>query len=485
MSDPTDLPPAATPPQGLTFGWEEWVSLPDLGLPSMKAKVDTGARTSALHAIEIEPFGPIHKPRVRFIVNPIPGRTDVEVVCSAALVDRREVTSSNGETELRFIIQTHLQVGGQTWPIEVSLTNREGMAYRMLLGRQALESVGAYVDPTRSRLQPESSYDYYDKPAERSQVKRPLRIALLTQNAENYSSRRLIEAAQGRDHVIEAIETSRCYMNINVRKPEVLYDGRVLPHYDAIIPRIGAPLTGYGLAVVRQFETTGAYCVNRSAAIAASRDKLHALQVLARKGVAMPVTAFAKSPKDTDHVLGVVGGAPLVVKLLQGSQGRGVVLTETNQAASSVISAFRDLEADILVQEFIAEAGGADVRCLVIGSKVVAAMMRKAKLGDFRSNLHQGGKAFAIDITDDERELAIRASRAMGLQVAGVDILRANDGPKVLEVNSSPGFQGIEAATGLDVADLVIQHIESRVRPLHRGRKPSARASRRAADIPS
>jgi len=255
-------------------------------------------------------------------------------------------------------------------------------------------------------------------------------------------------------------------MNINVAAPSVLYDGVVLRRYDAVIPRIGSPLTDYGLAVVRQFEMTGAYCLNRAGAIGAARDKLHALQVLARKGVAMPTTAFARSPKDTGHVLGLVGGAPLVVKLLQGSQGRGVVLAETAQAAESVISAFRDLDADILVQEFVAEAKGADIRCFVIGGKVVAAMKRQAKIGDFRSNLHQGGEATPVKITTAERDLAIRAVRALGLQVAGVDILRAHDGPKVIEVNASPGLQGVERASGKDVADLVIRHLESRARPI-------------------
>lgn len=459
----------------LTFGWEEWVALPDLGLPAIRAKVDTGARTSALHAFGIEPFGPVSRPRVRFGVHPIPGRPDIEVACAARLVGRREVMSSNGEAELRFVIGAKLEVAGRRIPIEVSLTNRDAMAYRMLIGRQALEAAGAVVDPTRGLLQPRLSYRVYDAITKKPQPPRPLRLALLTQNPSNYSSRRLIEAARARDHTIEAVETSRCYLNIDVRKPEVLYDGSVLPHFDAVIPRIGAPLTAYGLAVVRQFEMTGAWCLNRAASIGAARDKLHALQVMARKGVAMPVTAFAKSPKDTDHVLGVVGGAPLVVKLLQGSQGRGVVLAETAQAASSVISAFRDLEADILVQEFVAEAGGSDVRCFVIGGQVVAAMRRQAKLGDFRSNLHQGGAAWPVKITEAERDLALRAVRALGLQVAGVDILRAADGPKVIEVNASPGLQGIEQASGKDIAAMIIRHIERRVRP-------GARSTAGAAD---
>lgn len=468
----TDDPPESG---ALTFGWEEWVAVPDLGLPAIRAKVDTGARTSALHAFGIEPFGPVSRPRVRFGVHPIPGRPDVEVTCAAKLIGRREVMSSNGEAELRFVIGAQIEVGGRRWPIEVSLTNRDAMAYRMLIGRQALEVMGAVVDPTQGLLQPRLSYRVYDTLARRAATPRPLRIALLTQNPDNYSSRRLIEAARARDHVIEPIATSRCYLNIDVRKPEVLYDGGVLPHFDAVIPRIGSPLTAYGLAVVRQFEMTGAWCLNRAASIGAARDKLHALQVMARKGVAMPVTAFAKSPKDTDHVLAVVGGAPLVVKLLQGSQGRGVVLAETDQAAASVISAFRDLEADILVQEFVAEAGGADVRCLVIGSQVVAAMRRQAKLGDFRSNLHQGGAASPVEITEAERDLSLRAVRALGLQVAGVDILRATDGPKVIEVNASPGLQGIERASGRDIAALIIRHVERRVRPGQRGQAGAAR----------
>ena len=364
------------------------------------------------------------------------------------------------------MIRTPVRIGDRLVQADVSLTNRDAMSYRMLLGRQALEAVGAVVDPTRALVQPALDYTPYFAMGAGSYERRSLRIALLTVNAQNYSSRRLIEAAQARGHEIDAIDTTRCYMNINVAAPSVLYDGMVLRRYDAVIPRIGSPLTDYGLAVVRQFEMTGAYCLNRAGAIGAARDKLHALQVLARKGVAMPTTAFARSPKDTGHVLGLVGGAPLVVKLLQGSQGRGVVLAETAQAAESVISAFRDLDADILVQEFVAEAKGADIRCFVIGAKVVAAMKRQAKLGDFRSNLHQGGEATPVKITTAERDLSIRAVRALGLQVAGVDILRAHDGPKVIEVNASPGLQGVERASGKDVADLVIRHLESRARPI-------------------
>jgi ribosomal protein S6--L-glutamate ligase len=469
-----------TPP--LTLGWEEWLGLPDLGLPAIKAKVDTGARSSSLHATDIEPFGSSERPRVRFVVNPVPGRYDIEVVCSADVLDRREVTSSNGETEFRYFIRTRIDLDGRTFDIDVSLTNREGMAYRMLLGRQALEASGALVDPVSANLLPVRSYDTYfqgSQPPEKRAVRRPLRIAILTQNPDNYSSHAIIEAAQSRDHTIEALATSRCYMNINVARPEVHYDGRVLPHYDVVIPRIGVPMTSYGLAVVRQFETMGVYCLNRASAISASRDKLHALQVLARKGVAMPVTAFAKSPKDTDYVVKLVGGAPLVIKLTKGAQGRGVVLADTELAAASVISAFRDLDAELLTQQFVAEADGEDIRCLVIGKQVVASMMRKAKLGDFRSNLHQGGKAFGIEISSAEAEIAVKATRALGLSVAGVDILRSKSGPVVLEVNSSPGLQGIEKASGIKVSELIIQHIESKMRGVQLLGKNNPRVLRR------
>ncbi|WP_158968267.1 30S ribosomal protein S6--L-glutamate ligase [Chachezhania sediminis] len=451
-------------PKPLTFGWEEWVALPDLGLPAIRAKVDTGARTSALHASDIETFGPVSHPRVRFSVQPIPGRTDLAIACSAELVDRREVTSSNGESELRYVIRTNLTVAGQSWPIEVTLTNRSGMASRMLLGRQAL-SEHISIAPTERNLQPELSYDvYHSQQVRRAAPKRALRIAVLSRE-NNYSTKRLVETGEARGHVVEVIDTARCYMAINALAPEVHYDGKRLPRYDAVIPRIGASITPYGTAVIRQFETIGTFCVNGSAGITASRDKLHAHQVLAARQIGMPVTAFAASPKDTDNLIELVGDAPLVVKLLESTQGKGVVLAETTKAAESVISAFRGLRANFLVQQFVKEAAGEDIRCLVVGSRVVAAMKRTGAEGDFRSNLHQGGTATAVRITKEERDTALRAARAFGLNLAGVDLLRSSDGPKVLEVNSSPGFEGIETATGKDIVGKLYDEIELRVRP--------------------
>jgi len=409
---------------------------------------------------------------VRFIVQPWPERPDVEIVCSAPLVGRREVTSSNGESEWRYVISTVLRLGERDWPIEITLTNRGGMRYSMLLGRRALGE--ARVDPSRSCLQARLSYDVYASEPATPKVPRPLRIALLTHEAGNYSCKRLVEAAEARGHVIEALETRRCLMNINAERPEVHYEDRVLPRFDAVIPRIGAGITQYGCAVVRQFAMTGAYCLNTADAIAVSRDKLLAHQMLARFGVGMPVTAFASAATDLAHVMEIVGGAPLVVKLLQGSQGRGVVLAESDQAARSVISAFQDLDAPFLVQEFVAEAKGADIRLLVVGGKVVAAMKRQARAGEFRSNLHRGGTAEPVKPTREEKDAAIRAVRIMGLQVAGVDLLRSKTGPKILEVNSSPGLKGVEAVTGEDIAGLIIRHIEKRVAPpARRKRSPS------------
>ena len=444
----------------IRLGWEEWLGLPALGLPALRAKVDTGAKTSALHASDIEPFGPPDQPQVRFTVHPAPRQPGLAVKCQAAVVDRREVTSSNGVAEWRYVIETRVEVGGASWPIELTLTDRAGMTNRMLLGRQALTD-RIVVDPTKRLIQPVRNVAVYGKPA--PAPARPLRIAVLSREPDTYSTMRLVEEGHLRGHQIDVIDTARCYMAISALAPQVHYDGTILPRYDAVIPRIGASVTPYGTALVRQFETLGTYCVNGSAGITASRDKLHAHQVLARHQIGMPVTAFASSPKDTDNLIGLVGGAPLIVKLLESSQGRGVVLAETKKAAQSVISAFRGLKANFLVQHFVKEAAGEDIRCFVVAGKVVAAIRRTAASDDFRSNLHLGGTAEMVRISRAERDAAMRAARAFGLGLAGVDLLRAHDGPKVLEVNSSPGFEGIEKASGKNLAAMLFAEIERKV----------------------
>ena len=294
-----------------------------------------------------------------------------------------------------------------------------------------------------------------------------MKIAILSRKKSLYSTRRLVEAATQQGHEIQVIDTLRCYMNITSFRPEIHYNGRELTGFDAVIPRIGASITFYGTAVLRQFEMMGVYPLNESVAISRSRDKLRSLQLLSRKGIGLPVTGFANSPDDIQDLITMVGGAPLVIKLLEGTQGIGVVLAETQKAAESVIEAFMGLKANILVQEYIKEAGGADIRCFVIGERVVAAMRRQAQEGEFRSNLHRGGTASLIKITPEERSTAVRAAGAMGLNVAGVDILRSNHGPVVMEVNSSPGLEGIETSTEKDVAGMIIAFIERNARPHH------------------
>lgn len=292
-----------------------------------------------------------------------------------------------------------------------------------------------------------------------------MRICLLARNPNLYSHKRLVDAAESRGHEVQIVNTLRVYMNIVSNRPEIRYQGETLPDYDAVIPRIGASVTFYGTAVLRQFEMTGVYPLNESVAITRSRDKLRTLQLLSRRGVGLPVTAFAHGTRQTDDVIKMVGGPPVVIKLLEGTQGVGVVLADTHQSAKSMIEAFGGLKANILVQEFIKEAGSNDIRLVVVGGKVVASMKRSGAEGDFRSNIHRGGKASAVRITPEERAVAVRVARIMGLNVCGVDLLRSNHGPVVMEVNSSPGLEGVEKVTGRDVAGAIIQFLEKNAKP--------------------
>lgn len=295
-----------------------------------------------------------------------------------------------------------------------------------------------------------------------------MNIVVLSRNKSLYSTKKLVEAAEKRGHNVRVVDYLRCYINITSQKPTVVYGGEELTDVDAIIPRIGASNTFYGTAIIRQFEMMGIYTLNRSQAISRSRDKLRCLQLLARKGIGLPVTGCAHSTKDIDGLIKIAGGAPLVVKLLEGTQGIGVVLAETKKAAESVIEAFRGLKANILVQEFVKEAKGADIRCFVVGDRIVASMLRQGAEGEFRSNIHRGGSGHKVKISPDERNTAVKAVAALGLGVAGVDLLRSNSGPVVMEVNSSPGLEGIEKTTQIDVAEKIIKHIEKNVIKGHR-----------------
>lgn len=292
-----------------------------------------------------------------------------------------------------------------------------------------------------------------------------MRIAILSRNPKLYSTRRLLEAGREKGHEVDIIDTMHCYMDITSAKPSVRYKGKRLPFYDAVIPRIGASVSFYGTSVVRQFEMMGTYSINESVAISRSRDKLRSLQLLSRKGIGLPRTGFAHHPDNIEDLIKNVGGAPVVIKLLEGTQGIGVVLGETQKAAESIIEAFMGLNASILIQEYIKEAGGSDIRCFVVGDKVVAAMKRQAAPGEFRSNLHRGGSASLVRLSPEERKTAIAAAKTMGLNCCGVDILRSNHGPVVMEVNSSPGLEGIEAVTKKDVAGMIIDFIAKSAKP--------------------
>ena len=298
-----------------------------------------------------------------------------------------------------------------------------------------------------------------------------MKIGILSRKQELYSTQSLMDAGTKRGHEMRTINPLRCYMNITSNSPAIHYMGEKLTGFDAIIPRIGASITFFGTSVVRQFTMMNVYCLNRSSAISRSRDKLRSLQLLAHKGIGMPITGFAHSTKFTDDLINLVCGSPLVVKMIEGTQGVGVVLTETKKASQSVIQALKSLKANILVQEFIKESSGTDIRCLVIGNKVVASMMRKGPAGEFRSNLHRGGSAEKIRISPKERSTAVKAAQILGLRVAGVDMLRSNRGPVVMEVNSSPGLGGIEKTTGVDVAGQIIEYIEKNAIPKTKSKK--------------
>lgn len=286
-----------------------------------------------------------------------------------------------------------------------------------------------------------------------------MKLAILSQDAKLYSTTRLREAAEQRGHHVKVVDYMRCYINVATNDPCVMYSGKRLEHYDAVIPRVGASNTFYGTAVVRQFELMGVETANSSQAISRSRDKLRCMQILAKEAIGLPITGFAHSTQDTDGLIKMVGGPPLIIKLIEGTQGIGVVLAETYTSAKSMIEAFRGLSAHILVQEFIKESNGEDLRAFVVGDKVVAAMRRKAAAGEFRANIHRGGKSEKVELTEEEALTAVRSARAVGLNVAGVDMLRSKSGPKVLEINSSPGLQGIEGATGVDVAGMIIEYL--------------------------
>ncbi len=443
----------------LLIGYEEWCSLPELKLPFIKAKVDSGAKTSALHAFNIQLCNEQNNQYVQFDIHPIQGNRHIVQRCKAPLAGYKDVRSSNGMIEKRLVITTQIKLGMEIWNIEITLTNRDAMDYRMLLGCEAIQGK-ALIDLSKACIlgTVENPNSYYHNSI---LLQRKLNIALLASNPQLYSNKRIIEAGLALGHNITFLNVSHCYINIKANIPTIYYlNGKKIKDIDIVIPRLRPSVTFYGCALLRQFQALGAFCLNDSTAISKSRDKLRCLQILAGKGVEMPSTSFANSATSTSHLIEILGGAPLVIKLLEGTQGKGVMLLENNTAATSVVTAFKSVKANILLQEYIKESKGSDIRCFVIDGQVVASMERRAVNGDFRANLHLGGIASNVKITRKERKIAILAAKVLGLKVAGVDILRSNYGPRLIEVNSSPGLEGIEKTSNIDIASMLIKCTE-------------------------
>ncbi len=447
------------------IGSEEWCVFEGLGVPAIKARVDSGAKTSSIQATNLKIINKNNQEWVKFEVTPLQENRSITIPCEARLVDRRMVKSSSGISEERLVVKTPVTMGDDTFEIELTLANRDTMEFRMLLGREALTD-RYIVNPAVNYLVQEfSEAEISAKYKPYYKEKTGLKIGLLASNPKLYSNMRLMEAAEARGHEIVFLNVEQAYMKLDTLSPEIRYrGGNILKDFDAVIPRIKPAVTFYGCAVIRQFTNLGVYCQNSAESITQSRDKLFASQLFSKNDIHIPITGFAKSPMDTKDLIKMVNGAPLIIKLLESTQGKGVVLAETNKAAESVINAFKSVNTNILVQEFIKEANGQDIRCFVVNGKVVASMQRQAEKGEFRANIHQGGKASIIKITQEEKKLALKAAKALNLAVAGVDIIRSNKGPLLLEVNSSPGLEGIENATGKDIANEMIRAIEKKLK---------------------
>lgn len=447
------------------IGNKEWCKFDQLGIPAIKARIDSGAKTSSIQANNIIPFKKNKESWVRFEVQPITENRSIYIESEARIIGTRIIKSSTGVPEKRYVIVSPVTMGSETWEIELTLADRNSMEFKMLLGREAMEN-RMLVNPADEFLLGTISEEDIAITYEPYLMKKSgLKIAVLASNPELYSNKRLMEAGRLRGHEIVFLNVQQCYMKLDTATPEIRYrGGNVINDFDAVIPRIKTSMTFYGCALLRMFKSLGTYCLNEAESISSSRDKLFSSQLFSKNDIHIPTTGFAKSPLDTKDLINMVGGAPLIIKLLESTQGKGVVLAETSKAAESVINAFKSLNANILVQEFIKEANGKDLRCFVVDGKVVAAIERTAAKGEFRANIHQGGSASIVKITGEERKLALKAAKILNLPVAGVDLIRSNKGPLLLEVNSSPGLEGIETATGKDIAGSIIQAIEKRLK---------------------
>lgn len=441
----------------LIIGSEEWCRFDELELPAILARVDSGAKTSSLHAFNIRPFQRDEQTWVRFDVHPIQGDRRTTVRCEGKVCDHRMVKSSSGLAEKRYVISSRLSLGGQQWDIEVTLSNRDSMGYRMLLGREAMQD-RILVDPAASFHQGQISEQQLERfYGQQQSHSSSLKIGLLGSDPALYSNRRLLEAGEQRGHQMQFLNISQCYMKLNRQLPEIHYrNGAILNDFDAVIPRISRHETVYGCALTRHFESLGVFSLNAAEAIYQSRDPFYSLQILHRSGLPIPTTGFANNPDSSSDFIDMLGGAPMVLTLLESSRYRGSILLETIKSADSAISASSDLGNNLLVQHYLHEAQGRSLRLLVLNGKVIASLQRQASADKF----HSDSEGSACKTTGEERKLAIKAVKTLGLKLASVSMIRSQQGPVLLAVNSMPELHPVESVSGLDIADSIIGAIE-------------------------
>lgn len=451
-------------PDKLVIGSAEWCAFPNLGIPAIKARVDSGAKTSSIHAFNIQRFRRRGEAWVSFEVHPLQNDRKSVVRCECPVLDRRSVKSSTGIKESRYVIRTAMRLGPYAGDIELTLANRDSMGFRMLLGREAMID-RMLVDPSSSfhlgQVSDAALAEWYGR---RPDGETGLRIGLLATDPGLYSNKRLLEAGEERGHEMTFLNIQDCFMKLDNDAPEVyLRGGSVLRELDAVITRIRPGLTRYGCALARQFEIMGVYTLNSAAAVANARDPLQSLQLVLKHGVPIPTTGCADSSADTAELVEMVGGAPLMVKLLRAGPGRSLLLRESGKVTEHTINMLRSLHPGLLLQQFVRDADGKALRCLVIDGKVVAAVRHMGTWNEGAGGRERGASVFNLRISAQERSLAIQAARALGLKVAGVDIIRSKNGPLLLKVSSTPALEEIETVTGKDVAGLMVAAIEKKL----------------------
>jgi len=447
------------------IGSEEWCEFPELGIPAVLARVDSGAKTSSIHAFNIQKFKKGGKSWVSFEVHPLQNDRKITVRCERPIFDKRSIKSSSGIAETRYVIKTLLNLANQLIEIELTLANRDSMGFRMLLGREAMHGK-MVIDPSLKNntgdISPEVLNHIYSK---KSNSEKGLTIGLIANEHDLYGNKRLIEAGEDRGHEMKFYDIKQCYMKLDAFEPEIHYRGSSLPNdLDAVITNIQPDMTFYGCALVRQFESMGILTLNSSSSIRQSRDKLYSLQLMLKHRLAIPTTGFANSPIDTGDLIEMVGGAPLIIKLLDGIQGRSAVLAETKNAAESVIHAFKSLNVNLLVQEFIKEADGKELRLLVIDNKVVATIQRELKVDVHTLHSDENHPPRVVKPTLEEKALAIKATKVHNLTVASVDLIRSKNEPLILSINSTPELEELENATSKDIASMIITTIEKKLK---------------------